>query len=58
MNTINQTIEIPVNNKDILDYEYLGQKINDALNSELKELSQDEENIELLLEQLDDFNEI
>ena len=58
LNTINQTIEIPVDNKDILDYEYLGQKINDTLNSELKELSQDEENIELLLEQLEDFNEI
>ena len=55
MNTINQINDITSTKSDILDYEYIGQNINDAINSEVKELEQDEENIESLLEQLDEY---
>ena len=37
-------------------YENLGEKINDAIDNELKELEQDQANIESLLKQLDEFN--
>ena len=40
-----------------MNYEDLGKKINEIFDSELKELEQDEANIELLLEQLIDENE-
>ena len=40
-----------------LDYDDIGKKINEAIDSELKELEQDEENLELLLGQLIDETE-
>ena len=56
LNTINQSIEIPNSNLN-LDYDDIGKKINEAIDIELKELEQDETNIELLLDQLIDETE-
>lgn len=53
LNTFNQSIEIPNSNLN-LDYEDIGKEINEAIDIELKELEQDETNIELLLDQLID----
>ena len=55
INTINQSTE-PINNNDNIDYENLEKKVNDVLESEMKELEQDEANIEFLLEQLVNLN--
>ena len=45
--------DLPSNNLNLnSNYEELGKNINEAFDSELKELDQDEANIELLLEQL------
>ena len=56
LNTFNQSIEIPFSSLN-LDYDDLGKKINEAIDTELKELERDEANIELLLEQLIDETE-
>lgn len=53
---LNQSSDIPSSNLN-LDYDDIGKKINEAIDSELKELEQDEENIELLLGQLIDESE-
>ena len=56
LNTFNQSMDLPCTNLN-LDYDDIGKKINEAIDSELKELEQDEENIELLLGQLIDETE-
>jgi len=56
LNTFNQSIEIPFSSLN-LDYDDIGKKINEAFDTELKELEQDEANIELLLDQLIDETE-
>ena len=57
LNTVNQTVDIPkINNNRNIDYENLGKNINNIIDCELKELEQDEANIELLLEQLINYN--
>ena len=56
INTINQSRDEPLNNNNIIDYENIEKKINFILDNELKELEQDETNIEYLLEQLNNFN--
>lgn len=57
LHSYNQTLDIPPTNNNNMNYEDLGKKINEIFDSELKELEQDEANIELLLEQLIDENE-
>ena len=56
LNTFNQTMDLPYSNLN-LDYDDIGKKINEAIDIELKELEQDEENIEILLGQLIDETE-
>ena len=56
LNTFNQSVDLPYSNLN-LDYDDIGKKINEAIDSELKELEQDEENLELLLGQLIDETE-
>ena len=56
LNTFNQSIELPFSSLN-LDYDDIGKKINETIDIELKELEQDEANIELLLDQLVDENE-
>ena len=53
LNTFSQTIDFTNINLNI-NYEDLGKNIDEAFDSELKELEQDEANIELLLGQLTD----
>ena len=53
LNTFSQTIDFTNINLNI-NYEDLGKKVDEAFDSELKELEQDEANIELLLGQLTD----
>ena len=53
LNTFSQTIDFTNINLNI-NYEDLGKKVDDAFDSEIKELEQDEANIELLLGQLTD----
>ncbi len=55
MYSINQTIESQINMTSI-DFEDLGKKINNIIDLEIKELEQDESNIELLLNSLNAFN--
>ena len=54
LNSFNQMVDLSNINLNI-NYEELGKNINEAFDSELKELDQDEANIELLLEQLNEF---
>ena len=56
INTVSQSVDIPNINSRIADYENLGKNINNVIDCELKELEQDEANIELLLEQLINYN--
>ena len=56
INTVSQSVDIPNINSRITDYENLGKNINNVIDCELKELEQDEANIELLLEQLINYN--
>lgn len=56
LNTFNQSADVISVNSNIY-YEDLGKNIYEAFDSELKELEQDEANIELLLEQLSDDDE-
>ena len=56
LNTFNQSMDLPYSNLN-LDYDDIGKKINEVIDSELKELEQDEENLELLLGQLIDETE-
>ena len=49
-------MDLPYSNLN-LDYDDIGKKINEAIDIELKELEQDEENIEILLGQLIDETE-
>ena len=56
LNTFNQTIDLPFSSLN-LDYDDIGKKINETIDIELKELEQDEANIELLLDQLIDETE-
>ena len=56
INTINQSSELPTINNINIDYETLGNDINNVIDNELKELEQDEAKIELLLEQLINYN--
>ena len=56
LNSFNQSIELPNSNLNINYYD-LEKNLNEALDSELKELEQDQANIELLLEQLGGENE-
>ena len=56
LNTFNQSIELPFSSLN-LDYDDIGKKINETIDIELKELEQDEANIELLLDQLIDETE-
>ena len=56
LNTVSQSVDIPNINNKTIDYENLGKNINNVIDSELKELEQDEANIELLLEQLINYN--
>jgi hypothetical protein len=53
LNTFSQTIDFTNINLNI-NYEDIGKKVDDAFDSEIKELEQDEANIELLLGQLTD----
>ncbi len=58
LNSFSQSIDLSNTNRNInINYNDLGKNINEALDNELKELEQDEANIELLLEQLGDENE-
>lgn len=56
LNSFNQSIELPNSNLNI-NYNDLEKNLNEALDSEIKELEQDQANIELLLEQLGGENE-
>ena len=60
INTINQTIAIPstTNNNNInnIDYQNLEKNIINIIDCELKEIEKDQSNIELLLEQLNEYN--
>lgn len=58
INTINQSIELPFNYNNLnIDFQALEKKINNVIDLELKELEQDEANIEFLLENLNSYND-
>ena len=54
VNTTNQSIEVPLIN---VDYENLEKNIVNVIDKELKEIEQDQANIQLLLEQLNEYND-
>ena len=54
VNTTNQSIEVPLIN---VDYENLEKNIINVIDKELKEIEQDQANIQLLLEQLNEYTD-